>query len=220
MNRIVRVVIVEDQWMVRDGLAALAEIADNIEVVATGADGLEAVALAAEHQPDIVLMDIKMPNLDGIEATRQIVRSHPKISVLVLTTFEQDDLIRAALEAGAIGYLTKDIAAADLAQSITAAANGVVQLSRGVTASLLPGGSGGKVDPETRTRLDALTPRERDVLHALATGATNREIGHQLHLSAGTVKNHVSSILRQLGTTDRTRAALMASRHGFGELPR
>lgn len=210
----IRVVIIEDQWMIRDGLAALAQIADTVEVVATGADGNEAVALAARHQPDVMLMDIKMPNLDGIEATRRVTRLYPKIAVLVLTTFEEDELIHGALGAGAVGYLTKDIAAGDLASAVAMAARGIVQLTPNVAARLVQ-------RPETPARVGGdeaqaiaqFTRREKDVLRLLATGATNREIGARLHLSTGTVKNHVSAILRRLGITDRTTAAVIASRH-------
>lgn len=211
-----RVVIVEDQWMIRDGLAALAQLADNITVVGTGADGNDAIALAAEHQPDVILMDIQMPNLDGIDATKAIKQAHPDINVLVLTTFEEDHLIQRALSAGAVGYLTKDIAAEDLTNAISTAARGIVQLAPRVAARLLS-------QPEAEINRDArhaktisqLTARESDVLRLLTTGATNREIGTELHLSTGTVKNHVSAILRQLGITDRTQAAVIATQHQF-----
>ena len=211
MNRPVRVVIIEDQWMIRDGLATLAGINENIEVAATGANGHEAIALAEEHRPDVILMDIKMPGMDGIDATRAIKQRHPAINILILTTFEQDNLIRPSLEAGAIGYLTKDIVAEDLAQAIVAASVGIVQLTQSVTASLLTSSSTPTVDASMQQRVDNLTSRERDVLKLLATGATNLQIGRELHLSAGTVKNHVSSILRQLMITDRTQAAVIAT---------
>lgn len=212
----IRVVIIEDQWMIRDGLTALAQIADNIEVVGTGCDGNEAITLAAEHHPDVMLMDIKMPNLDGIEATQQITNSHPGINVLVLTTFEEDHLIQQALGAGAVGYLTKDIAAEDLADAITTAAKGIVQLTPNVAARLIPrlATRDDSADAQAAT-IAQLTPRERDVLRLLATGATNPEIAAQLYISTGTVKNHVSSILRQLGITDRTKAAVIASQHNM-----
>lgn len=210
MKRKIQVIIVEDQWMIRDGLTALAEIGDNIEVVATGANGREAITLAEEHLPDVILMDIKMPGIDGIEATRQIKQRYPTINVLVLTTFEQDDLIRAALQAGAIGYLTKDIAAKDLAQAIVSASSGIVQLTQSVAASLLTPASS-SANATTQGLVDKLTTRERDVLRLLTTGATNPQIGSELRLSAGTVKNHVSSILRQLQITDRTQAAVIGS---------
>lgn len=215
MKRPIRVLIVEDQWMIRDGLATLAEISENIEVVATGANGSDAIALADKHCPDVILMDIKMPGVDGIDATREIKQQHPAINILMLTTFEQDELIRSSLEAGAIGYLTKDIVAEDLAQAIVSASAGIVQLTQSVTASLLPLSNTASVDASMQRRVDKLTSRERDVLRLLATGATNIQIGQELHLSAGTVKNHVSSILRQLMITDRTQAAVIATTYNL-----
>ncbi len=216
MTESIRVAIVEDQWMVRDGLAALAEIAEHIQVVATGADGNEALSIAAEHQPDVMLMDIKMPNMDGLEATRRIKQSQPGIQVLVLTTFVESDLITEALSAGAAGYLTKDISAEDLADAVTAAAKGLVQLTPTVASRVasLMSPSGGP-NPDLQKAIDGLTPRERDVLRLLATGDSNPEIAAALHLSSGTVKNHVSSILRQLGLTDRTRAAIIANQYSL-----
>ena len=217
-DRDITVIVVEDQWMVRDGLATIANLATHIEVVATGADGEEAVALVTEHVPDVVLMDIKMPNLDGIEATRRIKASHPRVNVLVLTTFIDRDLITEALDAGASGYLTKDIGAQDLADAISAAARGLIQLTPAVAARLSSAASsaGGTDSRAMREAIERLTPREHDVLRALATGATNAEIAQQLFLSAGTVKNHVSSILRQLGLSDRTRAAIVAHQLNLG----
>ena len=211
MNRPIRVLVVEDQWMIRDGLATLAGISDDIEVVATGADGHDAIKLAEEYRPNVILMDIKMPGMNGIDATREITRLYPDINVLVLTTFEQDDLIRSALDAGAIGYLTKDITAEDLSQAIRSAETGIVQLTKRVAESLLPLDRVIPDDNSVQWLVDQLTSRERDVLRLLATGATNPQIGRELQLSTGTVKNHVSSILRQLNTSDRTQAAVLAS---------
>ena len=177
MTDTIRVAIIEDQWMVRDGLTALAQIAEHIEVVATGADGLEALTVAAESQPDVMLMDIKMPNLDGLEATRRIKASQPGIQILVLTTFVESDLITEALTAGASGYLTKDISAGDLADAITAAAKGLVQLTPNVASRVVSMMSPTtEANPDLQRAIDNLTPRERDVLRLLATGASNPEI--------------------------------------------
>lgn len=216
---LVRIVIVDDQWMIREGLASLAGMADDIEVVATGGDGQEAMALAVEHRPDVILMDIRMPNTDGIEATARIRLEHPDTQVLMLTTFDDVDLIERSLDAGAVGYLTKDIAAVDLASAIRSAASGVVQLSQSVTR-ILRGGSPAASDPkpvgtDTDTEFASMPPRERDVLELVVEGMSNKQIAAELHLSAGTVKNHVSSILRRLGTADRTHAAVLAVRHGL-----
>ncbi len=216
---VLRIIVVDDQWMIREGLASLAGLEDDIEVVAIGADGNEAVALVGQHRPDVVLMDIRMPGLDGIEATLAIHERHPDVKVLMLTTFEDQDLIERSLAAGAAGYLTKDIAAQDLARSIRSAASGVVQLTPKVAQKLL--GSADRArstptpEPSASTVLDELSARERDVLRLVAQGMSNKQIGAELHLSTGTVKNYVSSILRRLGTTDRTQAAVLAARHGL-----
>lgn len=215
MTEKIRVVIIEDQWMVRDGLAAIANVAADIEVVAIGGDGREALSLAAEHKPDVILMDIKMPNLDGLEATRRIKSSAPEIQVLVLTTFIDRELIAEALSAGAAGYLTKDIAAADLADGIRTAAKGLVQLTSAVASRLVSDGQNRAQlqDGNVQAAIDSLTRREREVLRELATGASNAAIAARLNLSSGTIKNHVSSIFRHLDVHDRTKAALLASEH-------
>lgn len=219
----ITVLVIDDQWMIREGLASLAGLDEDIEVVATGADGHEAVQLAGQHRPDVVLMDVRMPRLDGIEAAQRIRAIDDRITVLMLTTFEDRDLIERSLAAGAAGYLTKDIAAADLANAIRSAAAGVVQLTPQVTQILLNRESPSPADapapatppPPLPPGFEDLSPREREVLELVALGLNNREIGERLHLSAGTVKNHVSSILRRLGTSDRTEAAVLATRHGL-----
>ncbi len=243
MSEPISVLVIDDQWMIREGLASLAALATDIEVVATGGDGEEAVALAELHRPDVILMDIRMPGLDGIEATRRIRSIDDRITVLMLTTFEERDLIQRSLAAGASGYLTKDIAAADLASSIRSAAAGVVQMTPEATRLLVdqasaqppspsqaksptpPDPAAAKADVDSEDAANALPPlpvgfaglsaRERDVLRLVATGLNNREIGQQLHLSAGTVKNHVSAIIHLLGTADRTEAAVLATKHGL-----
>lgn len=214
----VRIIIVDDQWMIREGLASLAETADGIEVVATGRDGIEAIRLTLEHRPDVVMMDIRMPNTDGIEAAAEIRRQSPSTQVLMLTTFDDVDLIERSLDAGAVGYLTKDIAAADLASAIRSAASGVVQLSQSVTRILRSDTSkpsAATTSADLSAEASAMPPRERDVLQLLVEGKSNKQIASELNLSTGTVKNHVSSILRRLGTADRTNAAVLAVRHGI-----
>lgn len=231
----IRVMVVDDQWMIREGLASLAGLEADIDVVAVASDGHEAVELVERHRPDVVLMDIRMPGLDGIGATEVIKGLDPSINVLMLTTFDDQQLIERSLSAGAVGYLTKDIAAADLAQAIRSAAAGVIQLSPDVTQILLgqsrsaqtiespvtagdraPADRGASVGPQAEDGgLTNLTDREREVLTLVARGMSNREIGRELHLSAGTVKNHVSAILRTLGISDRTQAAVIASQHGL-----
>lgn len=232
----IRVMVVDDQWMIREGLASLAGLEADIDVVAVASDGHEAVELVERHSPNVVLMDIRMPGMDGIGAAEVIRTLDPSVNVLMLTTFDDQQLIERSLSVGAVGYLTKDIAAADLAQAIRSAAAGVVQLSPEVTQILLgqnrstaahtdqPAGRDGPADTgETGARNPAspdsgladLTDRERQVLALVARGMSNREIGRELHLSAGTVKNHVSAILRTLGISDRTQAAVIASQHGL-----
>lgn len=225
MSDRIAVLVVDDQWMIREGLASLASLADDIEVVATGADGNEAIALATHHRPNVVLMDIRMPGLDGIDAAKQIRAFDEGIAVLMLTTFEERELVQRAFAAGAAGYLTKDIAADDLATAIRSAAAGVVQLTPGATRMLTQPASettdtsaapSSPADlPPLPVGFNGLTPREHDVLALVARGMNNQAIGQQLHLSAGTVKNHVSAILRRLGTSDRTEAAVLATKHGL-----
>ncbi|MEM9564663.1 MAG: response regulator transcription factor [Actinomycetota bacterium] len=223
----IRVMVADDQWMIREGLASLATIDGDIEVVAVAGDGAEAIELAERHRPEVVLMDIRMPVVDGIAATEAILAGDPGAKVLMLTTFDDHQLIERSLAVGAVGYLTKDIAATDLAQSIRSAAAGVVQLSPDVTRILLdtsrdrataPDPVGVPPEPTVSPApdpgpLDELTAREREVLVLVARGLSNREIGRELHLSAGTVKNHVSTILRRLGISDRTQAAVIAAQH-------
>lgn len=218
----IRILVIDDQWMIREGLASLAGLDDDIEVVATGSDGRQAIELAAEHLPDVILMDIKMPVLDGIDAAREIVAAHPATKVLMLTTFDEQALIEGSLAAGAVGYLTKDIAAADLARSIRSAVSGLIQLSPEVTRILLakPVAPESPAPPRPEpsaddSSIEELSERERQVLTLVAGGMSNREIGRELHLSPGTVKNHVSAILRRLGTADRTQAAVMAAKNGL-----
>lgn len=212
----IRVMVVDDQWMIREGLASLAALEPDIDVVAVAGDGHEAIELAEQHCPDVVLMDIQMPGIDGVGAAEAIRARDPDVNVLMLTTFDDPELIERSLEVGAVGYLTKDIAASDLAQAIRSAAAGVVQLSPDVTKILL----GRTPAPQSTAApesglIDELTIREREVLALVARGMSNREIGRELHLSAGTVKNHVSVILRRLAISDRTQAAVIASQHGL-----
>ena len=220
----ISVVIADDQWMVREGLASLADLDDGVKVVGTASDGAEAIQLVERLRPRVVLMDIRMPVMDGIAATAHITARFPGTHVLMLTTFVEQALVDEAIAAGAIGYLTKDIAAKDLAQAVRAADAGIMQLSpsaaaRLFTAPLSPSPTSAAM-PNTgtstsTTALAELSNREREVLLLVAEGYTNREIGQRLHLSSGTVKNHVSSILRRLNLTDRTQAAVLAAQHGL-----
>jgi DNA-binding NarL/FixJ family response regulator len=219
VNEPVRVLIVDDQQLVREGIASLLGIQPGITVVGTAADGKAAVNAAAELAPHVVLMDVRMPEMDGVEATAILHRRAPEIRVIMLTTFDDEEYVLQALRAGASGYLLKDLPAADLAQAVRLANAGVAQLDSSVTASLaaaLARGGARPVAPPPAPRPDeVLTAREVDILRLVATGSTNREIAGQLFLSEGTVKNHISRILGRLGLRDRTQAAVYAHDHGL-----
>jgi DNA-binding NarL/FixJ family response regulator len=219
MEQPVKVLVVDDQSLIREGIASLLALQPGIEVVATAEDGPSAEKLAAEKSPDVILMDIKMPGQDGIETTRNILVKMPGVRVLMLTTLEDDDYIVKSLNAGAVGYLLKDILAADLGQAVHMASRGIFQLAPTVAGRLIQLSGAGEKRPaagdEYAARLAQLTPRERDVLKLLASGSTNREIAASLYLSEGTVKNVVSSIFTRLGIDDRVQAAAIAIRNGL-----
>jgi DNA-binding NarL/FixJ family response regulator len=209
----VKVLVVDDQRLVREGIASLLSIQEGMSVVGTAVDGQEAVEKALALSPDVVLMDVRMPVLDGIEATLQIRKKLPGCQVLMLTTFDDEEYVVKSLQAGATGYLLKDIPAADLAQAIRLIRAGIYQLSPSVAGKLV-GQLGVKSRPATPSPLEHdLTERELEVLRLLAAGATNREIAEALVVSEGTVKNHVSNILSRLGLRDRIQAALYAYDH-------
>ncbi|MEV4513299.1 response regulator transcription factor [Dactylosporangium sp. NPDC049525] len=203
----VKVLVVDDQQLVRDGIASLLGIQPGIEVVGIAADGAEAVAKALASAPDVVLMDVRMPGMDGVEATRELRRELPACRVVMLTTFDDDEYVTQALRAGASGYLLKDLGAVDLAAAVRLTHAGVAPLAAGIAARLAaaPKDHGG----------GALTAREVEILRLVAKGATNREIGLALFVSEGTVKNHVSRMLSRLGLRDRTQAAIYAREHGL-----
>jgi DNA-binding NarL/FixJ family response regulator len=205
--RKVRVLIADDERLVREGIAALLALQPGIDVVGTAESGAEAVESAATLAPDVVLMDVRMPAMDGVQAATLL---RDRATVLMLTTFDDDGYIVAALHAGACGYLLKDLPAAELAQAIRLAHAGVDQYSAAVTARLAA-----MVRSRTPRPTVELTGRETEVLRLLATGAANREIARSLYLSEGTVKNHISSILNRLGVRDRTQAAIYAHEQGI-----
>ena len=203
-----RVVIADDQPMMRAGFKAVLEATGDIEVVAEAATGAEAVAAAKQHAPDVVLMDIRMPEMDGIEATRRL----PRDRILILTTFGLDDYIIAALRAGASGFLLKDAPTAQVIDAVRAVAAGDAVLSPAVTRQLLDQVARRLPAAVTQTpeALTQLTDREREVLRMLAAGLTNAEIAHALVLSEATVKSHVSNLLGKLGLRDRVQAVIYA----------
>ncbi len=207
----VRVLVVDDEQLIREGIASLLGIQEGIAVVGTATNGDEAVAQAEALAPDLILMDVHMPVMDGIEATERVRNSLPDCQVVMLTTFDDDEYIVRSLRAGACGYLLKDIPAADLAQAVRLAHSGVYQLAPEAAGKLVGAFEqlSSRTEAAERVKND-LTKRELEVLRLLSTGATNLEIAEQLVVSEGTVKNHVSNILGQLGLRDRTQAAIYA----------
>lgn len=215
----VAVMIVDDQRLVREGIASLLDIQEGVSVVGQAVDGRDALEKAMALRPDVILMDVRMPVMDGIAATTQVRRQLPDCQVLMLTTFDDDEYIVKSLHAGAVGYLLKDIPASQLAQAVRLAHAGIYQLELSVAGKLVgmlrtAHEVEGETAPSHPVEHD-LTERELEVLRLIATGATNREIAEVLVVSQGTVKNHVSSILSRLGLRDRTQAALYAYEHGL-----
>ncbi|MEU1162566.1 response regulator transcription factor, partial [Streptomyces sp. NPDC005921] len=214
----IRVVIADDQQMVRQGFTVLLNAQPGIEVVGQAVDGLDAVVQVAELTPDVVLMDIRMPELGGIEATRRIVGERPHIKVLVLTTFDLDEYVYEALRAGASGFLLKDASADKLAEAVRVVAAGDALLAPGVTRRLIAQFSqldGGGVRAPLKSRVADLTERETEVLALIAQGLSNAEIAERLVVAEQTVKTHVGRILVKLGLRDRTQAAVFAYESGL-----
>lgn len=207
----IRLMIAEDQSVIRKALAALLALEADIAVVATAADGEQAVSAALAYAPDVVLMDLKMPRMDGIAATRAILAKSPSIRVIMLTTFDADELVFEAVSAGAQGYLLKDAEEAEILSAIRAVARGEPRLSPSIAAKIL--GEFRRVRTPSKSALEdeePLTDREKDVLNLVAAGKGNREIAREMGLAEGTVKNHVSTILAKLHLRSRTELAIRA----------
>ncbi|MFJ7016483.1 response regulator [Streptomyces albogriseolus] len=213
----IRVLIADDQQMVRQGFTVLLNTQPDIEVVGQAVNGIEAVGQVGEIVPDVVLMDIRMPELGGIEATARITAVHPEVKVLVLTTFDLDEYVYEALRAGASGFLLKDASAEQLAEAVRVVAAGDALLAPGVTRRLIAEFS--RLDPRPRTpqrrRVGDLTERETEVLSLIAQGLSNAEIAVRLVVAEQTVKTHVGRILVKLGLRDRTQAAVFAYESGL-----
>jgi len=214
----VRVLLVDDQALFREALRTLLEVRPEIEVVGEAGDGRQALLLAAELNPDVVLMDLHMPVLDGIAATRRLRVEQPAVRVLVLTTFDDDEDVFAALRAGALGYLLKDVSSARLVEALLAAARGESVLQPSVAAKVVARIAQLPEDEPAAARQPLVVPlsdRELEVVRLLAQGRSNREIAGVLFLAEGTVKNHVTNVLAKLGARDRTQAALRARALGL-----
>jgi len=205
----IRVLLADDHGVIRDGLGRLIGGLEDVELVGTASDGAEAIEKAAQLDPDVVLMDLDMPVLDGIEATKKIVKDRPGQAVLVLTAFSDRQRILGALEAGACGYLLKDAASEDVADGIRAAARGESPLDPRAARTILSA----RAEPDP---LAGLSSREREVLDLLVEGLPNKLIARRLEITEKTVKSHMTRIFRELNVTDRTQAALWAERHGLG----
>ena len=211
----VRVVVADDQRVVREGLVTSLSVLPGVEVVGAAADGEQAVALVRRHRPQVVLMDLRMPRVDGVEATRRILAAHPGTAVVVLTTYADDDSILAALRAGALGYLTKDAGREQIARALHAAAEGQAILDPAVQARLVAAATPARDAVPARPLPDGLTAREAEVLALIATGRTNAQIAAALFVSPSTVKTHINNIFAKAGVSDRAQAVHYAYSHGL-----
>jgi len=214
----IRVLLVDDQALFREGLETLLSIHKDIQVVGQAGNGQEAVEVAAKVQPDVVLMDVRMPILDGVQATRLLKEAQPQCRVIVLTTFDDDEYIFDALRTGAVGYLLKDVASAQLVEAIRAAARGESILEPSVAAKVIAEFtrvSSMVPSAQMEQLVEPLSERELEILALIARGASNKEIASQLYIAEGTVKNHITHILGKLGVRDRTQAALKARELGL-----
>jgi DNA-binding NarL/FixJ family response regulator len=217
VNATVRVVVADDQRVVREGLVTSLSVLPGVEVVGAAADGEQAVALVGRHRPHVVLMDLRMPRLDGVEATRRILKDYPATAVVVLTTYADDDSILAALRAGALGYLTKDAGREQIARALHAAAEGQSILDPAVRARLVAATGPAPDAAQARPLPHGLTAREAEVLSLVAAGRTNTQIAAALVVSQSTVKTHINNIFAKTGVTDRAQAVHYAYSHGLAD---
>ena len=221
MDEIIKVMLVDDQHLLRMGFRLILEGEDDIEVVGEAADGLEALAQAGALRPNVVLMDVRMPNMDGIEATAKIASQYPETKIIILTTFDLDEYAFSGLQAGASAFLLKDVAPEDLVEAVRLVASGDAVVAPRVTARLLETyvrnavPAAAAATPQRDPLLDDLTPREQEVLRALAEGLSNAEIAHRFFLSEATVKTHVRRILTKLHLRDRVQAVVYAYETGL-----
>jgi len=210
-----RILVVDDQNLFRSGLVRLLEADSRVQVVGQAADGLDAVKKVTALKPDVILMDLKMPNLDGIEATRRIVAEHPKVKILILTTFETDSYVLQALRAGASGYVLKDAQIDSIVSSVLAVMSGERVMASAVANRVIDMLSGNSTPKEF---YDGLTAREVEILKLIAMGQPNKQIARRLDISEKTVRNHVSNMYEKLHIYDRSQAVLYAVRKGLVEI--
>lgn len=211
----IRVALVDDQTLVRKGIRGLLELSEQVVVVAEADDGCEALELVRAHRPDVLLMDMRMPRMNGADAIRQIRASGNETPVIILTTFDDHDQVLDGIKAGAKGYLLKDVSLESLIDAIESVANGETMIQPGITEALLRGLTRQTPVTESDKLPEALTPRETEVIRLMAGGYSNREIADALSKSEGTIKNHVSNILGKLNVRDRTRAVLKSIEFGL-----
>ncbi|MFD3523757.1 response regulator [Streptomyces sp. NPDC058653] len=214
-----RVIVVDDQAVVREGIVMLLGLMPGIDVVGAAKDGLEAVTLVGELGPDVVLMDLRMPRCDGVEATRRIRERHPATQVVVLTTYDDDDSLFPALRAGARGYLTKDASGDEIVKAVQDVMAGDAGLAPAVQRRLLERVSAVSAVPERDAAPDGLTARETEVLSLVAEGLSNHEIARRLRIGAATVKTHINNIFGKAGVRDRAQAVRYAYQHGLIQPP-
>jgi DNA-binding NarL/FixJ family response regulator len=215
----IRILIADDQTITRTGLRNLLASVEGIEIVGEAGDGAQVIELAARLEPDVILMDLRMPVVNGIEATRRIHRASPHIGILVVTVFEDDTSVFPAIRAGARGYLLKDAEQDELVRAIRTVANGGVIFSPGIAQKVM-GYLTAPAPDVPRQVFDELTPREREILELIAQGKTNAEIGSELNLSPKTVSNNISNVLLKVQATDRAKLMLMALEAGMGQAGR
>ena len=208
------VALIDDQTLVRKGIRGLLELSEKVEVVAEADDGDQAVELVAEHRPDVVLMDMRMPRMNGSEATAALAVAGHDVPVIILTTFDDHEHVLEGIRAGAKGYLLKDVSLENLIRAIESVAAGETMIQPAITEALLKGLSRQGGEFESADMPEPLTPKETEVIRLMAGGYSNREISEALHKSEGTIKNHVSNILAKFGVRDRTRAVLKAIEMG------
>lgn len=217
MTQPIRILIVDDQSLFRRALSTLLSVEPEFEIVGDAANGEEAITLASKLQPDVVLMDLRMPVLDGVAATQRIRSSLPRCQVIVLTTFDDDKAVFEGLKAGAVGYLLKDASTDELFRAIRSAVQGQITLGPTVAAKVVAEFTrkSRPISDQKEALVDDLSAREVEILNLVATGISNKEIGDQLFISEGTVKNHLSKILGKLGVKDRLQAVLKAKEIGL-----